>query len=42
MPVYVWVVDEPAEMTRLIEHGVAGIVTDRPDLLQTVLAARPA
>ena len=36
--VHVWTVNEAAAMQRLIELGVDGIVTDRPDLLNQVLA----
>jgi glycerophosphoryl diester phosphodiesterase len=35
----VWTVNEPARMTELIDMGVDGIVTDRPDLLAGLLAA---
>lgn len=45
MPVYVWTVDDPADMRRLLEWGADGIMTDRPDLLAGVLtevAGRPA
>ncbi len=38
MPVYVWTVDDPADMRRLVEWGADGIMTDRPDLLAMVLA----
>lgn len=31
---------DPAEMRRLLELGVAGIVTDRADLLRQVLVER--
>lgn len=44
MPVYVWTVDDPADMRRLLEWGADGIMTDRPDVLAGVLtegAGRP-
>lgn len=31
LPVAVWVVDDEADMRRLLEWGVTGIITDRPD-----------
>lgn len=37
-----WTVNEPEEMRRLIELGVDGIITDRPDLLAELLRAAPA
>jgi len=44
LPVQVWTVDDPGAMRRLLEWGVDGIQTDRPDLLAAVLcdvAGRP-
>lgn len=35
--VHVWTVDEESDMRRLLEWGVDGIVTDRPDRLARVL-----
>lgn len=32
---YVWTVNEPAHMDRLVDWGVTGIITDRPGLLRT-------
>ncbi|GAA2109381.1 glycerophosphodiester phosphodiesterase family protein [Actinomadura alba] len=40
LAVTVWTVNEPAEMARLIEMGVDGIVTDHPDRLRLVMAER--
>jgi glycerophosphoryl diester phosphodiesterase len=37
IPVHVWTVDEEDEMRTLLELGVDGIVTDRPDVLARVL-----
>ena len=39
MPVIVWTVNTEAEMHRMIEAGVDGIITDYPDRLRTVMAA---
>jgi glycerophosphoryl diester phosphodiesterase len=38
--VHVWTINEPAEMHRLLDLGVDGIVTDRADLLKKVLQER--
>lgn len=35
LKVVVWTVNEPADMRRMIEWGVDGIISDRPDLLRT-------
>lgn len=36
-PVNTWTVNAPAEMRRVIDLGVDGIITDRPDILAAVL-----
>ena len=33
-----WTVNEPADMVRLIDAGVDGIITDYPDRLRQVMA----
>jgi len=40
VPVFAWIVDEPDVMRMLIDWGVTGIISDRPDLaVQTVIRA---
>lgn len=38
--VHVWTVNEEADMERLLDWGVDGLVTDRPDRLATILHRR--
>lgn len=38
--VHVWTVDQAAQMNELLDLGVDGLMTDRPDVLKNVLRAR--
>lgn len=40
LQLHVWTIDEEAEMKRLVDLGVDGIMTDRPSLLRSVLKER--
>jgi glycerophosphoryl diester phosphodiesterase len=40
LAVHVWTVDDRASMERLLDYGVDGLMSDRPDVLAQTLAAR--
>lgn len=40
LDVHVWTVNDVSEMARLLDLGVDGLITDRPDLAQELLASR--
>jgi glycerophosphoryl diester phosphodiesterase len=40
LAVHVWTIDEPAEMHRLLDLGVDGLMTDRPSVLKDVFVER--
>lgn len=41
LPVQAWIIDDPHDMRRLIEWGVTGIISDRPDIAVELVRARP-
>jgi glycerophosphoryl diester phosphodiesterase len=40
LPVYAWTVNDPVQMFRMINHGVDGLITDKPALARVVLERR--
>lgn len=40
VPVHVWTIDDPDEMTALLDLGVDGVMSDRIDVLAAVVATR--
>ena len=40
LQVHVWTIDEHDEMRRLLDLGVDGVMTDRPEVLKSVLLER--
>ncbi|MDE0169312.1 MAG: glycerophosphodiester phosphodiesterase [bacterium] len=40
VPVIVWTINDPAEMRELLDLGVDGIISDRPDLLRNLIEER--
>ena len=37
-----WAVDDPETMAWLLDLGIDGVITDRPDLLRALLVSRGA
>jgi glycerophosphoryl diester phosphodiesterase len=41
-PVYVWTVNDPLDMSRMLSLGVSGLITDEPALARSVMEQRAA
>ena len=40
LPILAWTINQPPEMARLLDLGVDGLITDRPDLLKHLMIER--
>lgn len=40
LPVVVWTVNDPAQVRKMLDLGVDGIISDRPDLVRRIMAER--
>jgi glycerophosphoryl diester phosphodiesterase len=40
LKIVVWTVNKPEDMARMIDLGVDGVISDRPDLLRSVAAEK--
>jgi glycerophosphoryl diester phosphodiesterase len=40
MEVHTWTIDAPADMHTVLDRGVDGVITNKPDVLIDVLAER--
>jgi glycerophosphoryl diester phosphodiesterase len=40
--VHYWTIDDPEQMNQLLDRGADGLMTDRPDILKSVLQGRSA
>lgn len=40
LKVLAWTVNDPAQMARVLDYGIDGLITDRPDLARKLLEAR--
>ena len=40
LKVLAWTVNDPAQMARVLDYGIDGLITDRPDLARKLLEER--